>query len=454
MSKFKLFDDKQFYKNLFNVAIPIMLQNLVNAFVNMVDTVMIGRLGTVEIAAVGLGNSVFFLFSMILFGICSGGAIFTAQFWGKRDIAGIRKNAGFCLILTISVALFFTLAVLCIPEKILRIYSRDTAVIAGGSRYLVYLAGSFIPFAISQVLTLALRSTGEVRLPMITTAIALGINIVLNYIFIFGMGSVPAMGVAGAAIATVIARITEMVILISVIYGRKYVLAASFKELTAFSTAYIQRFIRICSPVILNELIWSLGIATQSIIFARTGTAAIAALNITTTASNLTWTLFMGLGNGVAVLIGNKIGEGDEKTARDYAARIIRFSPLVAFGAWFILIPFSRFLPFIFNVDAEVLSSTAIMFIILSLSYPFRSINMAMVVGICRAGGDTIFCAVYDTVFMWFFALPLAAAASYFLHAPAWIIYICICSEEVLKALLGLWRYRSGKWLRNVTIGV
>jgi putative MATE family efflux protein len=289
---------------------------------------------------------------------------------------------------------------------------------------------------------------------MITTAIALGINVVLNYIFIFGAGPVPAMGVEGAAIATVIARITEMIILIAVIYGRKYVMAASFRELTAFNPAYIQRFIQICSPVILNELLWSLGIATQSVIFARTGTGAIAALNITTTVSNLTWTLFMGLGNGVAVLIGNKIGEGDEKTARDYASRIIRFSPLVALGACFFLIPFSRLLPFIFNVDPAVLASASIMFIVLSISYPFRSINMAMVVGICRAGGDTVFCAIYDTVFMWFFALPLAAAVSYFLHAPAWAIYICICSEEVLKTLIGIWRYRSGKWLHNVTIGV
>ncbi|GHV75940.1 MATE family efflux transporter [Spirochaetia bacterium] len=447
----ELFKDKQFYKSLFAIAVPIMLQNLVNSFVNMVDTVMIGRLGTVEIAAVGLGNQVFFFFNIILFGICSGGAIFTAQFWGKQDIQGIRKNTGLCLILNTTVALIFTVLILTMPEKIIGLYSRDPAVIEAGTGYLRTLAPSFIPFGISFVFVITLRSVEKVRLAMVTTVIALSINVTLNYFFIFGIGPFPALGVRGAALATVIARFTEMIILLTVSYTKGYAPAGKFRELMNLSGSFTALFFRITAPVIINETLWSLGITLQNVIFARTNTDAIAAFNITTTFSQLTWVVFMGLGNGVAVLIGKKIGEGEEKTARDYADRITVFSTLVGAGVAVILLLLSRLMPLIFNVNPQVLSFTASMFIILCCTYPFKAFNMSMVVGICRAGGDTIFCAVFDLVFMWLFTLPAAAIASFIFHAPVWLLYLCLCSEEMLKAIPGLWRLKSGRWLNNVT---
>ena len=449
-----LFDDRQFYRNLFAIAVPIMLQNLVNAFVNMVDTVMIGRLGTVEIAAVGLCNQVFFLYTLILFGIVSGGSIFTAQFWGKRDLGGIRKNTGFCLVLNLSTALVFSAGAVFFPRDIIGIYSRDPLVIASGALYLKTLAPAFIPFAVSQVFVLTLRSTGEVKIPMVTTVIALFVNVILNYLLIFGAGSIPPMGLAGAAAATVAARVVELLILLFLSYRGHYAPAGSPRELLAFNGPFVRRFFRICIPVILNEFVWSLGISIQNVIFARTHTGAIAAFNITNTVSQLTWVLFIGLGNGVAVLIGNRIGEGKEGPARDYAARIILFAPLAAVGTALILIPLSLLLPLVFNVDGEVLRATGQMFVILALSYPFRAFNMSMVVGSCRAGGDTVFCAVYDVIFMWTAALPLAAIASFLFHAPVWIIYLCVTMEEPCKVILGLWRYRSGKWLRNVIGGL
>jgi len=188
-----LFDDKIFYKNLILIAVPIMVQNLINAFVNMLDTVMIGQLGTVEIAAVGLGNQVFFLYNMILFGISSGGAVFTAQYWGKGDIRGIRRATGFCLTLGLSVALLFTLLTVLAPEAVIGFYSADGAVIKAGAAYIRTLAPSFIPFSISFVFTLMMRSTERVRLPIVTTLVALTINLVLNYLLIFGKGPFPAL---------------------------------------------------------------------------------------------------------------------------------------------------------------------------------------------------------------------------------------------------------------------
>jgi putative MATE family efflux protein len=432
------------------MAIPIMLQSLVNSFVNMVDTVMIGRLGTVEIAAVGLGNQFFFLYNMILFGICSGGAIFTAQFWGRQDIPGIRKNMGLCLILTLGTGICFTLASLLFSREILGIYSRDPAVIRAGSVYLLTLSPSFIPYAVSFVFVLTLRSTEKVRLAMEASVIALSVNMILNYVFIFGLGFVPAMGVRGAAIATVIARFTEMIVLIAVSYGRNYAPAGSIREFLGFNRPFVRQFFRVTTPVICNELLWSLGVTVQNIIMARTHTDAIAAFNIANTVSQLTFVVFIGLGNGAAVLVGNRIGAGAEDTARLYASRLTRFSVLVAAVVGLILLALSPLMPLLFNVNARVIAITFAMFIILSCSYPFKAFNMSMVVGVCRAGGDTVFCIFYDLFFMWCFSLPLAAAAAFLFRLPVWLIFLFIMAEEPLKAILGFRRLRTGKWLHNV----
>jgi putative MATE family efflux protein len=294
----------------------------------------------------------------------------------------------------------------------------------------------------------------KVRLAIAATLITLSMNAVLNYLFIFGAGPVPAMGVRGAALATVISRYAEMLILMTVSYARRYPPAGTLRELFAFNSFYARRFFKFALPVILNETFWSLGVTAQNLIFARTHTDAIAAFNITNTVSQLTWVIFIGLGNGVAVLIGKKIGEGKEQEARDYASRIARFAPLLSAAVALILIPLARLLPFIFNVGPGVLSAVYVMFIILGCMYPFRAFNMSMVVGICRAGGDTLFCVFYDIALMWIVALPLGALASFVFNAPVWLIYICIMTEEPAKALLGFWRLRSGKWLHNVTEGM
>ncbi len=447
-----LFDDKNFYRNLFTIAIPIMLQNLINSLVNMVDTVMIGRLGTTEIAAVGLGNQVFFLYTMILFGIGSGGAVFTAQFWGKRDIPGIRRTTGLSLALALAVAALFTAAAAWAGERVIGVYSRDPEVIRLGGAYLKTLAPSFAPFALSFVFTLMMRSTEKVRLPMVATLISLSLNVGLNVVLIFGLGPIPALGVVGAALATVASRLTETAILLIAAYGRSYAMAGSFKELFGFDAAFIRRFLFIALPVIVNELLWALGVTAQNIIFARTRTEAIAAFNITNTVSQLAWVFFIGVGNGAAVLIGKKIGEGSESLARSYAGRLVRFAPLAAAAIALLLVPLSLLLPYLFKVGPAVLDITSGMFVILALSYPFRAFNMSMIIGVCRAGGDTMFSVLYDIVFMWLFSLPAAAAASFIFGAPVWVVYFFVAVEDPLKMLLGLARLRSGKWLRNVTV--
>ncbi len=447
-----LFNDKYFYKNLFTIAVPIIIQNFINSLVNMMDTVMIGRIGTVEIAAVGVGNQIFFFYTIILFGVSSGGAVFTAQFWGKNDLVGIRRTTGLCLLIAVAISGLFTAGSLWAPEWMIGLYSHDPALIAAGAAYLHTLSGAFFPFAVSFVLTLIMRSVERVRLPMVATIISLFLNVVLNYFLIFGVGPFPTLGVVGAAAATVIARWAELSILLVAAYRKKYVMTGSFRELFGFRVPFVRRFFQIALPVMINELIWSAGITMQNIIFAQTSTEAIAAFSITTTVSQLNWVFFIGIGNAAGVLIGKKIGEGADGTAREYAFRIAGFAPLSAAGLGLLLIPLSWTLPLLFNVDANVFTIIDSMFIILALAYPFRAFNMAMIIGVCRAGGDTRFSVFYDVSFMWLFSIPLAALASFVFHVPAWFIYVILSAEDPLKMFFGLRRLKSGRWLHNVTV--
>ena len=454
MTPLRLFDDRQFYKNLLVLAIPIILQSFANTLVGALATVMIGRIGTLEVAAVGLGNQLFFLFDLCLFGIGSGGAIFTAQFWGRKDISGIRKNMGFCLTLGLTAAFIFTMISVLFPGGFIGLYSRDKDVIKAGAAYIRSISPSFIPYSISVVFIMTLRSVEKVRLGFIATVIFLVLNTVLNYIFIFGAGPVPCMGIEGAGRATSIARLVQAVILVMTAYIRRYTPAGSFRELTAFNAYYAGQFFRFTVPVMANEILWALGVTVHNVIFARTSTDAIAAYNITTTVWNLVWVFVSGIGNAVGILVGKKIGENDEAKAREYAARSVYFTPLLSIGTALVLFFLSRMLPFIFNVNPVTTLYASQMLAILCCVFPFRAFNNTMIIGICRAGGDTVFSAIYDVSIMWIFSIPLAVLAAFAFGAPVWVIYLCLASEYLLKTILGFWRFKSGKWLHNVTTGL
>ena len=438
---------KGFYTSLFTIAIPISLQALLQNFVNMLDTVMIGRLGSVEIAAVGLGNQIFFILNMILFGITSGGGVFIAQFWGKKDLGGIRRSLGLMTLIAAFVAVVFTVLGLFIPHQLIRIYSPDPEVVRVGGEYLRLVCLSYIPTAISFSITLALRSTERVKLPLVCTSVSLLTNAGANYLLIFLAG----LGVKGAAIATVFSRLVELIILLSWTYSHGYEICGKLRELLSFDWSFVFKYLKIAFPVIINETFWGLGTSVYNGIYAHAGTDSFTAYSITGTISQLTWVFCMGFGNGIGVLIGKLIGEKKLDQARAYALRSMWFMPLVGAVVGVLLLPLSKLLPFLFNVEPEIIKMATQILMILILLYPFNSFCMDWVVGVCRAGGDTVFSAVGELIVLWGVAIPLGYVAAFVLHLPAPMIFLFLSSESIVKSIVGAIRVLSGKWLHEVT---
>lgn len=440
-----------FSRTLLTIALPIILQNLMQSLVNMLDTIMVGQLGAVAIAAVGLGNQIFFLLNMILFGISSGAAIFVAQYWGKRDIAGVRRTLGLALTLAAVVATLFMLAAMTAPYFLIGLYSNDPLVIQEGGKYLQLVAISYPITAISFVYAQAFRSTEHVRLPMVATLISLTANAILNYLLIFGMGFFPAMGVQGAAVATVVSRTIELIILMGIGYKMKYEAAANLREILSFDTGFAGRYMRVALPVIFNETFWGLGITLQNSIFSHAGTDAISAFNICSTISQLTWIFFIGTGSAAAIIIGKQIGAGQREAAIKSANTFSWFMPALAAVVSIALIPLSMLLPIFFDVEEEILRQARMMLMVLMVSYPFKSFNMCIIVGVCRSGGDTIFAAIMDVLTLWVVALPIGYITALVLGLEPWMAYAFILAEEPIKTIMGFIRLRSQKWLHDVT---
>lgn len=429
---------------------PIALQNLLISGVNLVDTIMVGRLGSTAIAAVGLANQVYFLMLLLLFGIGSGAAVFTAQYWGKGDVAGVRRSVGLSLAIGMVAAAFYTIAAVGFPEFVMGLYSGDRDVVAAGAPYLRAVGISYIPTAITFIFSLALRSVERVKLPLAATVMSLGVNVGLNYALIFGKWGFPELGVLGAGIATTVARSLEMIVVLGGTYLRRYAPAGSPREFLASDWPFVRRFAIVALPVVVNEVAWSLGMTVHSAIFARVSTEAAAAYNILQTVLQVANVVFIGTANAAAVMIGKKIGEGELATSREWAGRFARMAPLLGVGMSLLLVPARFALGFLFDVDPGTLDQARAMLLVLACFFPAKVFNLHFVVGIGRAGGDTRFGMFFDIFGVWMIGVPAAAAAAFWLGLPPWAIYAGALSEELAKSFLGAARLKSGKWLRSV----
>jgi len=444
------YNDPEYFPNIRKIALPIIIQQMMFAGLNMLGVVLVGQKGETSVAAVGLAGQLAFLLNLVHFGIISGAAMFTAQFWGKKDIPNLRRVLGLCLMLAISAsAIFFALSQF-FPSQILSIYSKDPEVVALGTNYVRVFSWTFLFFAITFSYALVMRSTGDVRTPTTISVCALLISTFLSYSLIFGKFGFPDMGIQGAAVAAVIARALECITLVSVTYIKKSPVAASLRELTDFDRAFIAKVIKPMLPVILNELFWALGITTYNIIYARMGTSSFAAMNIVSTIEQMAFVLFIGISNATSVLVGNRIGAGKEDEAFIYAGRSLGLGFAGGILVGLVLQLVKAPILSLYNVSPEVIENASRVINIITFFLWVRVSNMTIVIGILRAGGDTRFSLFLDGFIIWIVGVPMAYLGANVFHLPVYFVYLCAMSEEATKWILGVARYRSRKWINNL----
>lgn len=443
---------RDYWKSLILFSLPIALQNLIFTALNMLDVYMVGQLGETSIAAVALCNQIGFIHVLFLFGISSGSSIFVAQFWGKRDLQGLWKAQSMALFAAVASAFLVALMALLIPRTLLRIFTKDQAVIELGASFMRIASLGYLFQSIIVVFQSSLRSTGSVRIPLVCSFISLSLNALFNYILIFGKLGFPVLGIKGAAIATSAARILDAGLLIFIVYSKKKAPAVPLKNLKLPETEFVRRFIKRTLPVVLNELGWATGIAFYAFTMARIGTYALAAFNVAENVSRLTLVLFIGMGNGAAILLGNKIGEGERDKVAFFTRRLMAALPLLALVFSTALYFLAPVVPSLFKIEPGTVILVIAFMRIFSIFLPFKISNLMMIVGIFRSGGDTIFSMVMDLLFLWGVSIPLVLVTGLLLHWPPERVYLLAMIEEVMKYFLGMHRVWSRKWVQDVTV--
>ncbi|KPL76498.1 hypothetical protein ADN00_11030 [Ornatilinea apprima] len=447
-----LFNDPKFYKTLFQLALPITVQYFISSSISLVGVMMVGQLGEVSIAALGLGNQIFFLVSLLIFGLSSGYAIFAAQFWGANDLPNVRRVLGICLTLGMIAAGIFTLAAVLLPHPILSIYTKDPEVIREGVQYLRIAAFSYVPYALSMAFAFMHRSTGQVRLPMFVSAISLLLSVLVSYLLIFGHLGLPALGVRGAAVGMLFARLVEAAGMLSLTYLKRTAIAASPKELFSFNLPFLTQTLSTAMPAVLNEMAWSFAVTTYNIVYARIGTESIAAINITTTIEEMAFVVFFGLANAGAIIIGNTIGAGEQEKAFTYGKRyiLIGIAGALVFGQLTSLS--SRWILNFYNISPTAADYVRNILLIFSFIMWIKVFNLMLIVGILRSGGDTRFTLLLEMSAIWGIGVPMAVLGGLVLHLEVYWVYLMVISEELVKAFFGYRRFRSRKWVHNLTV--
>ncbi len=431
-----------------------MLQNFIASSLNMFDTLMIGQLGENEVAAVGVANQVFFLFNLVANGAAAGCSIFLSQFWGGGDRRSVHKVVGLGLLMNLCIGLLFTGAACAFPGPIIGLFSDDQAVISLGIEYLLLAALSYAFTSVSFLLAGAMRSVGKAWPPMIISAGAVLVNIALNQVFIFGELGAPAMGVRGAALATLIARVVEMALMLVFCFLPSSPLRGRLREYISFTPAFTGKVLLKTLPILLNESCWAVGTMLYVRAYGHIGTHAIAASQICNTVQNLFMVACFSLASSSLVMIGNQIGAGRREQAVIYSRRFSKLALLVGLILGIAVALSAPAILTLFKVSEQAARAAVAMLRIFSLIAPIRVLNVVLIVGVFRGGGDAGFSLAAEGVTMWTIGVPLAFLGAVTLRLPVEQVVLLITLEEIVKCVIALFRLRSNRWLHEVAIGM
>jgi len=441
----------EFYKTLLMLAVPMVLQNLLSISVTLADNIMVGQLGETAVAGVMVANQVQNLLAALTFGISATLVILAAQYWGKRDIESVKAVASIGIKVALAVGLAVSIAVIAAPAAVLRIFTDEAAVIAEGVRYIRILAFSYVFFCLTQTLMGAMRCVEVVRIGVVVSFSTLIISVALNYILIFGNLGFPALGIEGAAIATLTARVMEAVIMIVYVRFIDQKLKIRFLELVATNRQLLSDFFRYGMPVMVGDVSWAMVGTAQVAILGRLGEAAMAANSITVVLFMLITVVIWGVSGASSVIIGKTVGSGDYDLVKQYARTMqlifVAIGLITGFGIFALRDVFIS----LYNFSGETQLLARQFMTIMSLSVIFTAYHAPCFVGIIRAGGDTKFVFIVDAICGWLQVLPMAFVAAFVFDAPAWVVFFFLRSDQFYKWIIAIIKTNRFKWIKNLT---
>ena len=443
--------EKKFYKLILSIALPIAVQNLITFAVSMIDTMMLGSLGEVQLSAASISNNLFFILTILIFGLAGGSNILISQYWGKGDVKTIHKILSIMYRACVIIAAIFIVIAIIFPSGFMKIYTTDIRVIEEGTKYLRVIAVGYVFYAITNCTIMMLRSVKTVKISLVVYTASLIVNAFFNYILIFGKFGAPALGVKGAAIATVIARITELSIVL--IFMIKYENKINLKmiHLLKVDKLILKDFLSNCTPVLFNEFLWSTGSTMISIILGRLGTETVAANSISNVVFQFVTVFIFGLSNATAVIIGNTIGEGKNEKAKEYSLTVGVLSIIMGIMAAGVILLIRPIVVDFYNVS-QITKDIAIQIMgSMSIIVVFQSFGVTLMMGVLRGGGDAKFVLVNDIIFLWLVAIPCGFLTAFVLRWPIAAVFFVVKSDEIIKSIIASIRVLSGKWVRNVT---
>lgn len=452
MNRLSCFGSRAFCRGALLLTLPILAQNLLTTSASLVDTLMISGLGTVELTAVGLAASWLQLLNVLLFGITSAAGVLVAQFWGGGEARELRRSygGGLCLSLIGSVAFMaFTLGW---PRLVMGFYSGDPAVIEAGAAYLRLVALGFPACGLQLTANAVLRSTEQVRIPMYGTVVGVLVNILFNYILIYGNLGAPALGLVGAAAASALGSWVGVLVTYALAFARGTALRAPAREVFAFDRTFARRYFTIAWPIMANELLWGSGTAVQNMIYGHMGTVEYAALTMCNTVANLVSTTVMSLGNASTVLVGKEIGRSREDKAYGNALALSCWAPVLggAFGLG--ILALRQPITALFRQPADVTALAMQILLVLAVLLPMQFYQFIQICGILRSGADGKKAAFYDFLGVWCVSVPAAAVLGLVLKVPfLWVYFIVTLLDNLVKCTLTFRRFRSKKWIKHVT---
>lgn len=457
----KLIGNRAFYAMVIAIVVPIIVQNAITNFVNLLDNLMVGRIGTDQMSGVAIANQLIFVFNIAIFGAVSGAGIFAAQYHGAGNTEGVRASMRYKLYIGLFLTAFVIVLFLTAGPQLVSLYLTDTSdplriqsTLDYAMHYLRIMLLGFAPFALGQIYASTLRETGETALPMKAGIIAVCVNLVFNYLLIFGKLGFPELGVAGAAWATVLSRFVEVIIIMvyTHTHTKKHPFAAGLYRSLRIPGSVARSITIKGLPLLVNELLWSMGMATLSQVYSVRGLDVVAASNISSTVYNLFSVAFLSMGTATSIIVGQDLGADDIKRAKDDSTKLIAFSAAVSVVFGVALFALSRAIPMLYNTTDSVHELATQLIRICCYVTPFHAIVHCCYF-IMRSGGKTGVTFLFDCGLMWIVNIPLALALTHLTGMSIIGIFLCVHLLELLKCSVGLFLVHKGIWIHNIVSG-